>query len=51
MIYSDKVNSSEGIDLTKSTNNRECIVIYAAIGILIMRLNFKNLCAVVVMIW
>ena len=51
-MYYDRIDSSEGIDVAKNSNSKECIVChywyfshgFVTIGISIMGLNFKNLC-------
>ena len=48
MFHYDRIDLSEGIDLTKSGNSKECIV--STIGILVIGLNFKIILAMVVMI-
>ena len=49
MLYYDRTDISEGIDLAESNKSKECMI--STIDFLIMDSNFKILCAMVAMIW
>ena len=48
MLHCDRIDLSEGNDLTKSSSSKESLLV--TIGILIMGLNYKVLLIMVVMI-
>ena len=48
MLHYDRIDLSEGNDLTKSNSSKESL--FVTIGVLIMGLNYKVLLIIVVMI-
>ena len=48
MLFYDRIDVSEGTDLTKSNNSKECMICHY--WFLIMNLNFKIMYGTVVMI-
>ena len=51
MLYYERIDISQGIDLAKSNNSKECMICYYwIIGFLIMGSNFKIMYVMVVII-
>ena len=48
MLYYDRIGISEGIDIAKSNNSKECM--FATFDFLIMASNFRNICEMVVVV-